>query len=105
MMIPSLFSQFVPRVSSMDETFFMRSCSVCFGAETLRAATGDGVEIRAAALDGTVAPCCGGVAGAGGTEAVESATAAAAGCAGGSFRERRGRGGGGGLCVLPEKTG
>src|SRR5260370_22815691 len=83
MMIPSLFSQFVPRVSSMDETFCMRCCSVCFGAETLRAATGDGVEIRAAALDGTVAPCCGGVAGAGDTEAVGCAPAGSAGCGGG----------------------
>src|SRR5260370_32848571 len=83
MMIPSLFSQFVPRVSSMDETFFMRCCSVCFGAETLRAATGDGVEIRAAALDGTVAPCCGGLAGARDTEAVGCGTAGSAGCGGG----------------------
>src|SRR5712671_965629 len=83
MMIPSLFSQFVPRASSMDQTFFMRCCSVCFGAEALRAATGDGVEIRAAAVNGAVAPCCGGVAGAGNTEAVGCATAGSAGCGGG----------------------
>src|SRR5258708_37044161 len=75
MMIPSLFSQFVPRVSSMDETFSMRCCSVCFRAETRSAAAGEGVEIRAAGLDGTLAWGCGGVGEAGDTEAVGCSTA------------------------------
>src|SRR6266436_4957572 len=88
MMMPSLFNQFVPSVSSMDDTFFMRCCSVGFAAGTRSAAAGEGLEIRAATAGGTFTFDCGGVAEAGGTEAPDVpatnfAEAGAAGCIGG----------------------
>jgi hypothetical protein len=72
MMMPNLLSQFVPRVSSIAETVFMRSCIVGFGdetlgGETLNAETGNGVEIRAARVDDILpGGCAGGTTGTGG---------------------------------------
>src|SRR6266849_526686 len=54
MMMPSLLSQFVPRVSSSAETAFMRCCKVGLGGETLSAATGGGDETRAVVTGGFV---------------------------------------------------
>src|SRR2546430_17437595 len=48
MMMPSLLSQFVPRVSSIAETVFMRCWRVGRGRSRRYAETGGGAETRAA---------------------------------------------------------
>src|SRR5258708_168724 len=52
MVIPSLFSQFVPSASSSANTFFMRCGAVGFGVEGRKAATAGGVAIGADAAGG-----------------------------------------------------
>src|SRR4029077_6116454 len=54
MMMPSLFSQFVPSVSSSAETVLTRCANVCFGARCRNGSTVDGAAIRAAAGSFTV---------------------------------------------------
>src|SRR2546429_6043924 len=52
MMMPSLLSQFVPRVSSIAETVFMRCWRVGRGRSRRYAETGGGAETRAAVAGG-----------------------------------------------------
>src|SRR2546421_907944 len=52
MTMPSLLSEFVPRVSSIAETVFMRCWRVGRGAGTRYAETGGGAETRAAGTRG-----------------------------------------------------
>src|SRR5260370_21755801 len=49
MMMPSLFSQLVPRVSSSAETLLMRCANVCFRGVWRNGSRVDGAAIRAAA--------------------------------------------------------
>src|SRR3979490_3137658 len=70
-MMPSLLSQFVPRVSSIAETDFMRCWRVGFDEGTRYAETGGGPETRAAAPGGISAGTRGvggGMRGAGGCD-------------------------------------
>src|SRR5437879_5408347 len=72
MTMPSLLSQFVPRVSSIAETVFMRCWRVGRGAGTRYGETGGGPETRAAGGRGEVAD--GGVVGRGGATGADGFT-------------------------------
>src|SRR5271167_1383057 len=98
MMMPSLFNQLVPSVSSSADTFLMRCAKVGFAAEGRKGWAGDGRAILAEAGSFTVsfAACAGGGGGAGG-------------CAGGNFVWTGiicgSRGGGVGTAVAVEGAG